>query len=225
MRRVAAEEYLDGFDAILAEVSRTGRRMTRQELDQRGELGERAAEDGVSQRQVVSAYVTAAREAWSGLPGVRQGATARDVTVVAESVLDALGQAVEAVCAGHSRAQVLAVRQEVAARREFVDDLLYGRSDLGRLAERAERFGLRLAHDHVVAVAVGPEPYGDTHRVTRQVESALTARFGDRRILLTTKDGRLVCIAPGSRDDMVTCFAEQARAAAGGGSVAIGRAH
>lgn len=226
MRGVAVpEEFLDGFDAILADVSLTGRRLTRSELDQRGELGERAAEEGVSQRHVVAAYVAAARESWAALPGVRKGATARDVTVIAESVLEALGQAVEAVCAGHSRAQVLAVRQEEAARREFVDDLLYGRSDLGRLAERAERFGLRLAHDHAVAVAVGPEAYTDTHRVTRQVENALIARFGDRRILLTTKDDRLVCVAPGSRDEMLTYFAAQVRAAAGDGTVAIGRAH
>ncbi len=67
---------------------------------------------------------------------------------------------------------------------DHVDDLLYGRSDLGRLAERAERFGLRLAHDHAVAVAVGPKTYGDTHPVTRRVERAMIARFGDRRIIL-----------------------------------------
>ncbi|HSA52867.1 MAG TPA: helix-turn-helix domain-containing protein [Yinghuangia sp.] len=219
------EEFLEGFSAALAEISTTGRRMSRRELEQCGESAERAATEGVSQREVVCAYVAAVRREWAGLPGVRHGATAREVSAVAEGVLNALGQVVEAVCAGHDRAQVLAVRQEEAARREFVDDLLYGRSDLGRLAERAERFGLRLAHDHAVAVAVGPETYGDTHPVTRRVERAMIARFGDRRILLATKEGRLVCVAPGSRNDMLDRFADEAQTATGGGQVAIGRAH
>lgn len=110
-------------------------------------------------------------------------------------------------------------------RREFIDDLLYGRSDLGRLAERAERFGLLLSRAHAVAVAQGSEPVEDTHPATRQVESALIGRFGERHILLTTKDGRLVCIAPGEQDEVLTFFAKQAHAATEGGQVAIGRPH
>ena len=56
-----------------------------------------------------------------------------------------------------------------------------------------------------------------------QVERALISRFGDRRILLTTKDGRLVCIAPGDQDEVLAFFAKQAYAATDGGQVAIGR--
>ncbi|OSP42284.1 regulator, partial [Streptomyces sp. 13-12-16] len=107
--------------------------------------------------------------------------------------------------------------------REFIDDLLYGRSDLGRLAERAERFGLRLSHAHAVAVARGAVAYDDGDPVPRQVERALISRFGDRSILLTTKDGRLLCIAPGHQEDVLTYFAKQAYAATDGGQVAIGR--
>ncbi len=57
----------------------------------------------------------------------------------------------------------------------------------------------------------------------RQVERALIARFGDRSILLTTKDGRLLCIAPGHQQDVLTHFAKQAHAATDGGQVAVGR--
>ncbi|TQK49961.1 hypothetical protein FBY35_0252 [Streptomyces sp. SLBN-118] len=39
-------------------------------------------------------------------------------------------QAVDAFAEGHERALRLAVRQEEAARREFIDDLLYGRLTL-----------------------------------------------------------------------------------------------
>ncbi|GGL44430.1 PucR family transcriptional regulator [Planomonospora parontospora] len=69
----------------------------------------------------------------------------------APAVLSALRRAVSALMEGYENAQRLAIRQEEAARREFVDDLLHGRAD--RLAERAEHFGLRLAESYVVAVA------------------------------------------------------------------------
>lgn len=220
----ALDPFLEGFAEILAEVSRTGRRLTRDELESRRELGERAAEDGHAQRDVLVRYLRAARATWPSLPGVVTATTARSVSGVADHVLEAIGQAVDAVGEGYERAQRLAVRQEEAARREFVDDLLYGRSDLTRLAERAERFGLRLAHAHAVAVAIGPDPYDDTHPVTRRVEAALIARFGARRILLATKEGRLVCVAPGSQDDMLACFADQARTTERV-RVAIGRPH
>lgn len=58
-----------------------------------------------------------------------------------------------------------------------------------------------------------------------QIESSLLGRFGDRRILLTTKDGRLICIAPGDESDVLSFFAKQAYAAMDGGRVAIGRPH
>ncbi len=55
------------------------------------------------------------------------------------------------------------------------------------------------------------------------MEQALITRFGDRSFLLTTKDGRLLCIAPGPPDEVRTYFAKQAHAATDGGRVAIGR--
>ncbi|RSS64544.1 CdaR family transcriptional regulator [Streptomyces sp. WAC06273] len=208
------ETYLDGYAAILAQVAGTGRRLTRDELEERRLLGERAAEAGHSLRALVRLHLDATRASW---PGGTYGAG------VTDSVLAAVAQAVDAFAEGYERAQRLAVRQEEAARREFIDDLLYGRSDLGRLAERAERFGLVLSRAHAVAVAEGPEAYDDTAPVTRFVESALISRFGDRRILITTKNGQLICIAPGDQDEILAFFAKQAYAATDGSRVAIGR--
>ncbi|MET7454330.1 helix-turn-helix domain-containing protein [Streptomyces sp. NPDC005574] len=205
------DRCLDGYAHILAEVAVTGRRLTRDELASRRAPGEQAAEAGRGLRELVSAHLTAARTAWPGPAGS------------ADRALAAVQQAVDAFAEGYERAQRLAVRQEEAARREFIEDLLYGRSDLGRLAERAERFGLRLSHAHAVAVAEGPAAYGEGDPVARQVERALIARFGDRNILLTTKDGRLLCVAPGHQDDILAHFAHQVHAATGGGRVAIGR--
>ncbi|WP_399013244.1 hypothetical protein [Streptomyces sp. FIT100] len=53
------------------------------------------------------------------------------------------------------------MRQEEAARRESIDDLLYGRSDQGRVAERAERFGFLFSKAHAVALTQGAKPYAD----------------------------------------------------------------
>ncbi|MET9040500.1 PucR family transcriptional regulator [Streptomyces mirabilis] len=205
------EDYLSGYALLLAEASATGRRLTRDEIESRRALGERAANAGHGLRALVSAHLSAARAAWPTTPGS------------ADSTLAAIQQVVDAFAEGYERAQFLAVRKEEAARREFIDDLLYGRSDLGRLAERAERFGLRLSHAHAVAVAQGTTAYDEGAVVPRQVEQALIARFGDRNILLTTKHGRMLCVAPGDQDDVLTYFAKRAYAATDGGRIAIGR--
>ncbi|MET8102306.1 helix-turn-helix domain-containing protein [Streptomyces sp. NPDC005236] len=211
MDRQVPEQYLEGYARILADVSVTGRRLTREEIESRRSLGERAADAGHGLPALVSAHLSAARGAWPPSPGS------------ADRALAAVQQVVDAFAEGYGRAQLLAVRKEEAARREFIDDLLYGRSDLGRLAERAERFGLRLSPTHAVAVAQGPKAYDESAPVTRQVERALIARFGDRSVLFTTKDGRMLCIAPGDQDDVLAHFAKQAHAATDGGQVAIGR--
>ncbi|MFC9926894.1 PucR family transcriptional regulator [Streptomyces sp. NPDC127190] len=205
---------MEGFPRALAEAAATGRRLTREELKERRALGEQAAEAGHGLRALVVAHLAAARAAWPAGP------------VSAESTLAALAaveQAVDAFAEGYERAQRLAVRREEAARREFIDDLLYGRSDLGRVASRAERFGLRLSRAHAVAVAEGPVAYGEGDPLARKVEAAVLARFDSRSILLTTKNGRLLCIAPGDEDEVLTYFAKQAYAATDGCRVAIGR--
>ncbi|MFE3638824.1 PucR family transcriptional regulator [Streptomyces sp. NPDC059168] len=209
--RDVPEQYLDGYARILTDVSATGRRLTRDEVESRRALGEQAAEAGYGLRALVSAHLTASRAVRSLSSGSADG------------TLAAVQQAIDAFAEGYEHAQRLAVRQEEAARREFIDDLLYGRSDLGRLAERAERFGLRLSQAHAVAVAEGPVAYEEGAPVARQVEQALLARFGNRNVLLTTKDGRLLCVAPGHEDKILPYFAKQAHAATDGGTVAIGR--
>ncbi|MEV0321378.1 PucR family transcriptional regulator [Streptomyces sp. NPDC050658] len=208
-----SEEFLEGYARILTDAAATGRRLTRDELDARRTLGKRAAEAGLGLRALVGAHLAATRAHWP----VQAGPASSD------AVLAAVEQAVDGFAEGYERAQRLAVRQEEAARREFIDDLLYGRSDLGLLAERAERFGLLLSYAHAVAVAQGTVTYEEGDAVPREVEQALIGRFGDRSILLTTKDGRLVCIAPGDQEEVLRYFAKQAFAATGGGRVTIGR--
>ncbi|MFF4048467.1 PucR family transcriptional regulator [Streptomyces chartreusis] len=203
-------QFLDGYAEILADSAPTGRRLTRDELDSRRELGARAAASGYGWRVLVREHLVAGR-------------AARPASADPDSVLTVIEQAIDAFADGYERAQRLVVRQEEAARREFIDDLLHGRGDPGHLAARAERFGLRLSRVHAVAVAEGPAKYDETDPVPRRVEDALFGRFENRRILFTTKDGRMVCIAPGDQGEVLTHFAKQAHAATEGGQVAIGR--
>jgi hypothetical protein len=74
-------------------------------------------------------------------------------------------------------------------RREFIDDPLYGRSDLGRLSERAERFGLLLSRAHAVAVAQGGKPVEETDPATRHVQSGSsggpTTRYDGRQLIVS----------------------------------------
>ncbi|MFD3970710.1 PucR family transcriptional regulator [Streptomyces cyaneofuscatus] len=212
------EEMLGNYAQILGEVATTGRRLTRNELEIRRALGREAADAGHQLRALVTMHLAQTRETW---PRTAAG----NSPAVTDAVLAAVEQAVDAFAEGFERAQRLTVRREEAARREFIDDLLYGRSDLVHLAERATRFGLRLSRVHAVAVASGPEAYTETDAVPRSVEAALLARFSGRKILLTTKDGRIVCIAPGSQPDVLRYFAKQSHVATDGGQVAIGRPH
>ncbi|MBW1603066.1 helix-turn-helix domain-containing protein [Streptomyces sp. JJ66] len=206
MRRTGIpNSFLGDYPKLLAEVSSTGRLPRRAELDAFRELGERAAEAGHKLRAVVGLYVGETRAQWGSLPGVMRSAGAAERARTGDAILAALEAAIGALGEGHEAARRLAVRQEEAERREFVDDLLHGRSDLGRLAERAQRFGLRLAATHAVVIAEGPagETYDDVHPTVRRIERELLARFGDRDALLTTKDGRVVCVAASGEDRAV----------------------
>lgn len=220
--------FLDGYIEMLDAVSLTGRRLARDELDTRRALGARAAEQGVSLRALVDLYLSANWLTWRELPAVTGAKGKREVRAIAEAILRATDDAVVALAEGYDGAQRLVLRQEEAERREFIDDLLYGRSDLGRLAERAERFGLRLAASYVVAAARADHPFTDGDPSTRRVESALLERFATREVLVTTKDGLLLCIAPSTIAEAPRAFArhvETVRPANQGWQVGVGRPH
>jgi sugar diacid utilization regulator len=136
--------------------------------------------------------------------------------------MTALRAGLAALAAGHGRAYRERLHQEEAARRAFVADLLSSGSDLGRLAEHAERFGINLACAHVVAVADG-DGYDLEDPLVRALERQLLGRFGEQEVLLAVKHGRLVCITPSGpgEDAAVKAFAELTK----GRRVVVGRPH
>ncbi|MCK1798617.1 helix-turn-helix domain-containing protein [Streptomyces sp. XM4193] len=229
-RVVVPSTYLGDYPRLLAEVSTTGRLPRRAELEALRETGERAAESGYGLRQLNSLYLSETRKLWGTLPGIAKAAGAGERGRTGGALFAAVEAAITALGEGHERAQRMAVRQEEAERREFVDDLLYGRSDLGRLAAQAQRYGLRLAYAHVVAVVSGAEKLDDAHPTVRRIERELLGRFGEHRdVLLATKEGRLVCIAASREKPVLDAFAQLAEdpgpGYAGAGRVAIGREH
>ncbi len=222
-----SSEFLDGYVEMLVAVSATGRRLADDELGSRRLLGAAAAERNVPLRALIDLYLSANWLTWRELPAVA-GAGGAAVRGIAESVLRAADDAIVALAEGYDEAQRLVMRQEETRRREFIDDLLTGRGDLGRLAETAERFGLRLAGQLAVAVATADRSFVDGDTPTRRVETALLARFGIREVLVTTRDDLLICITAGTGGDVVAEFARQVEVVAGTGRrwrVGVGRAH
>jgi sugar diacid utilization regulator len=204
--RGAPAELLDGYLEVLAAISVTGQRIGEDQKRLRHAVGGRAAELGVALRDLIDLYLTATWLAWPSLPGVGAAGGTEAFRAVGEAVFRAADATVVELAEGYEQAQRWSVRQEESFRREFVDDLLDGRN-LGQLAERAERYGLRPAAGHVVAVVGAAEPFIDGGDVARQVEAALHHRLGSRDVLVTTKDGLLVCVVPeglaGAADEFV----------------------
>lgn len=204
-----------GYRELLAGISVHGQRLGEQDLDGLREVAAAAAERGVALRALVAQYLAAACHAWPDLPGRREARDLDGLSAVALAVMRAVGDATVALAEGYESAHRAAIRRDEAMRREFVGDLLHGRTDLGRLAERAERFGLRLVGPHRVAVARAATAFGAGSPATRYVEEGMGARFGVRNVLITTEDGLLVCVSPGTAPDTAQQFATHVRDAGG----------
>nr|WP_052478302.1 helix-turn-helix domain-containing protein [Kibdelosporangium sp. MJ126-NF4] len=191
----APAELLDGYLESLIEISLSGRRPRIEELRRWRDIGARAAERGVAMRAMINLYLSATWLAWPVLPGVCGTSPRQEPGALGESVFRTADTVVMTLTDGYEEVQRWTVRREESLRREFIDDLLDGRG-LGHLAERAERYGLQLAGTHVVAAASGQTAFVDGGAVARQVENELRFRFGPRDVLVSTKDGLLVCLAP-----------------------------
>ncbi|MEU7278502.1 helix-turn-helix domain-containing protein [Streptomyces sp. NPDC045431] len=213
--RLPPAAALDRYVEQLAGISLSRRRLRDADLAPLKDLAATAAADNVPLRTLVGTYLTSACRIWAGLPGARQARDLEALQEVVSALLWAVGDTTVALTEGYETAHRAAIREEEATRREFVDDLLEGRTDLGRLAERAERFGLRLLGPHVVAVVRARDAFGAGDAATRYVEEALTTRFSARDVLTTTKDDLLVCVSPGATAELPPFLAAAVRNAVG----------
>ncbi len=193
-------ELLGDYLPLLADAATTGRKPHPSELAAVGLLGRRAAELGVSAGSAVQLYLCAARRLWGELPMVIRSRDSGAVRDAADAVLHVVDAAVAGLAEGYAEARREMVRWEETLRREFVEDLLRGDADVGRLVERAEPFGLDMARPHQVALAAPTGRLDTAESAISSLERAVVHRVGDRDVLVATKDGWIVVIAPTDAD-------------------------
>lgn len=189
-------ELLGDYLPLLADAAVSGRRPKRAELDAVGRLGRQAAQQGISAGRAVQLYLSAARRLWQDLPTVVRSHDSEVVRAAAAAVLHVVDDAVATLAEGYALARRDLVRREEVMRRELIDDLLRGDSDVGAMVQRSEPFGLDLARAHLVAVAAPHRRLPDTDLAISALESVIFDRLGDRDVLVATKEGLLVVIVP-----------------------------
>ena len=193
----APADLLGEYLPLLADAAIDGRRPDASELDAVRELGRRAAAQGVGARRAVDLYLSAAWRLWRQLPVVVRSSDSEKVRRAAEAVLRVLDDAIGVLVDGHQAERREMIRHEEAQRAEFVDDLLRGDADVSRLVERAEPFCVDLGKPHRVALVAPLDGDGAADRAAIALERAVVERFGDREVLVATKDGRVVVVVPG----------------------------
>jgi sugar diacid utilization regulator len=192
----APVDLLGGYLPMLADAAINGRRPDAWELDAVRELGRRAAAQGVGARGAVDLYLSASWRLWRQLPVVVRSSDPEKVRRAAEAVLRVLDDAIGVLVDGHQSERREMIRHEEALRAEFVDDLLRGDADVARMVQRAEPFGIDLGKSHHVALAALRGSDGPVDRAAIVLERVVVDRFGDRDVLVATKDGRVVVVVP-----------------------------
>jgi sugar diacid utilization regulator len=193
------EEFLGDYLLMLARAATSGERPARGYLESVRLLGRRAAESGISAGRGAGLYLSAARRVWLELPAVLRERDNAAVRAGAEALLQVMEEAVATFAEGHAEAVRQMVRWEETVRRDLIEDLLRGDAHLGELVERAQPFGLDLTRPHQVALAQPGQRPSSIEAATRSLERMVVDRFGDRDVLVTTKDGLVVVLAPEGR--------------------------
>jgi sugar diacid utilization regulator len=189
-------ELLVEYLTLLADAAISGRRPREHELAIVRELGRRAAERGIPAGRVVDLYLSAAWRMWRDLPDVVPYRDRDTVRASAQAVLRAVGEAIAILVDSYQIATKQLIRQEEALRRELVDDLLRGDADVSRMVERAEPFGLDLGRPHQVVLAAPADGLPDGDTTAGMLERFILDQFGDREVLVATKEGLLVLLLP-----------------------------
>lgn len=192
----APAELLGEYLTFLADAAISGRRPSERELTGIGALGRQAAEQGVAADRAVHLYLSAAWRLWHEIPAVVRSRDRDKVSAAAEAVLRVLDDAVAVLVNAHQSARRVMIRQEISERRDFIDDLLRGDTDVSRIVERAEPFGLDLGLPHQVALASTDSELTAIDTVAMQLERLVVDYFGDRDVLVASKDGQLVVLVP-----------------------------
>lgn len=186
---------LGGYLPMLSDAATYGKLPGRNQIEAVRHEGRRAAEQGVPVGRGVDLYLSAARRVWDELPGEVRKRDRSAVRAATVAVLQVMDDAVAAFAEGHAEAGREMIRREETQRRELIDDLLRGDAHLSELVERGEPFGLDLTRAHQVALAQPGKRLPSIAAATTSLERVVLDRFGDRDVLVATKDGWVVVIA------------------------------
>ena len=186
---------LGDYLPMLAAAATSGDFPERAEIDALRQQGRQAAERGVSVGRGVDLYLSAARRVWGELPAVTRQRDNKAVRAAAEAVLHVVDDAVASFVEGHAEAGREMIRREETLRRELIEDLLRGGANLSELVGRAEPFGLDLTRAHQVALARPGQELPSIASATTALERTVLDRFGDRDVLVATKEGLVVVVA------------------------------
>lgn len=189
-------DLLGDYLTLLANAAVSGVRPNEDDLAKVGASGRRAAHEGVAPGRAANLYLSAAWRLWRELPGVVRSSDSEFVRGAADAVLQVAGDAVAAFVEAYQDERREAIRREEASRREFIDDLLRGDADVAGLVERAEPFGLDLTRAHQIALATSDSTVVDSQFTATSLERAVVAGFGDREVLVATKEQLLVVLVP-----------------------------
>jgi sugar diacid utilization regulator len=188
-------ELLGDFLGVLTDAVTAGTPITAARLRAYRSVGDRAAQQGVALRALLDLYLSAAWRLWRHLPPVRDARRDPDAVVVAgEVMLHAVDDVVAALTEGYQLARRALTRAQESARREFVDDLLNGATDVVGLLHRADGFGLDLSGPHTVATVSSDRPFDDGQPLVGTLERSILGTKGDAHALLASKEGRLVVV-------------------------------
>jgi sugar diacid utilization regulator len=188
-------ELLGDYLPMLAAAATSGVLPDRSKIDAVRQQGRRAAEQGISVGRGVDLYLSAARRVWGELPAVVRERDNKAVRAAAEAVLHVVDDAVASFAEGHAEVGHEMIRREETLRRELIEDLLRGGTHLAELVERAEPFGLDLTRAHQVALAEPGRRLSSIAAATTALERVVLDRFGDRDVLVATKERLVVVIA------------------------------
>ena len=160
---------------------REGRELPKREIESLAKVGEQRAQQGVPLEDVLHAFRTVGRVLWDHLSKQLHADSAPPMGIVIElagTLMRFTDQISSAVARHYSVAQRSIVRQQEAARREFLHDLLLGtyRSP-DEMVSLARGFGYDLARPHIalVATATTSDPAREELELTRALD-----RLGDR---------------------------------------------
>jgi len=208
---------LGGYlDAVLS-AARSCRSLERGELDGFRRLGERAAELGVDLSALLDLFLSATWRLWREIPWSASGVSSEGLATVADSLFRSSDDTAQALGRGFQEAQRRAIRREEALRREFVDGLLSGTGDLGRLRDQGTSFGFNVLAGHRVVVARTDRPADDGGPVHAGAEIRIRQAFGERDVVVATRGGALVCIVPEGAEDPAATIAAVLEGVGGGG--------